>query len=447
MKTRIGLIAASLATGVLMAGNGALAAGYALREQSAVGQGAAFAGSAARGDDPSMIFFNPAAMAWLPGMQAATVASAIWPEAAAQSGSASRNALLGGSAITGSLGGDAALDAVIPALYGTAAVGERWRLGLGVTMPWGLVTKYPADFIGRYHALTSSLRTINIAPAVSWRPQPNLAFGAALQIQYADARLSNAVDFGAVGAVSGLGRFGLLPGTRDGRATTSGDDTALGWQIGAQWEPLAGTRLGLAFRSAIFHELRGEASFQGVPAPLNASAQFANTGGRAKLTTPEVLSLGVTQRLNERWTLLAEADWTNWSRFRELVVHFDSGRPPSVTEERWRDSWFLSLGTEYRATEGLTLRAGFAYDRTPVPTETRTPRIPDSDRYWLSIGASYQVTNNATLSAAYTHVFADDAGVALRDRGPGTSDFLRGDLNMAYQASVDILAVQARFAF
>lgn len=56
--------------------------------------------------------------------------------------------------------------------------------------------RYPADFIGRYHALTSSLRTLNIVPSVSWRPRPNLASGARLQRRYADARLSQAVDFG-----------------------------------------------------------------------------------------------------------------------------------------------------------------------------------------------------------------------------------------------------------
>jgi long-chain fatty acid transport protein len=128
-------------------------------------------------------------------------------------------------------------------------------------------------------------------------------------------------------------------------------------------------------------------------------------------------------------------------------VDFDSGRAPSVVEQRWRDTWFVSLGTEYRATEALRLRAGVAWDKTPVRDETRTPRIPDSDRYWLSFGASYQVLRNVELSAAYTHIFADDSNVSLRDRGPNTNDFLRGNLDATYSGSVDIVAVQARLAF
>ncbi|MBD0272916.1 MAG: outer membrane protein transport protein, partial [Acetobacteraceae bacterium] len=77
----------------------------------------------------------------------------------------------------------------------------------------------------------------------------------------------------------------------------------------------------------------------------------------------------------------------------------------------------------------------------------RTPRIPDSDRYWLSVGASYRLLGSVELTAAYTHIFADDAKVRLRDPGPGSAEFLRGNLDLNYSASVDIFAVQARLMF
>ncbi len=218
-----------LVVGVLAGAGQAAATGYELREQSAVGQGASFAGAAARGDDPSFIFFNPAAMAWLPGTQGALVGSAIFPNAEAQSGSATRNATFRGSSIVGSLGGDIGVDAFVPATYATIALAEDFRFGVSLNSPWGLVTKSSNDFIGRYHALTSSLRTVNVSPAVSWRPLPNLAFDAALQIQHAATRLSNAVDYGAAGA-----RAGLVPGSRDGRATVAGSDTSFGWHVGTQ---------------------------------------------------------------------------------------------------------------------------------------------------------------------------------------------------------------------
>jgi long-chain fatty acid transport protein len=227
----------------------------------------------------------------------------------------------------------------------------------------------------------------------------------------------------------------------------NGDDTTVGFQLGVQWEPLVGTRLGLAFRSAVFHELSGDATFEGVPHPLSLTRNFANTADRAKLVTPETLNLGLSQKIGERWTLLAGLEWTNWSRFRDLIVTFDSGRPPSVTQERWHDTVFASLGGEYRWNETLTLRAGFAFDQTPVRDADRTPRIPDSNRYWLSVGASYAVLPNTTLSLAYTHIFAPAAHVSLTDPGPDNTNLFRGNLNATYSASVDIVAAQVRFAF
>jgi long-chain fatty acid transport protein len=120
---------------------------------------------------------------------------------------------------------------------------------------------------------------------------------------------------------------------------------------------------------------------------------------------------------------------------------------PSITQERWRDTWFLSTGTEYRATNSLTLRAGAAWDKSPVREATRTPRIPDADRYWLPAGASWQAMRDLTLSVAYTHIFVDEGRIRLRDSGPGGSDFLRGSLNADYSASIDILSIQVSFAF
>ena len=443
---RVGTKAGLGAVAAAMAWSGqALASGFELREQSAVGQGVSFAGAAARSDDTSFIFFNPAAMAWMGGNQIALVGSGIFPTVEASSAYASRNAALGGSQITGSLGGEIGIDAFVPAGYATFTLTDAVRLGVGVTSPWGLETKSDSQFVGRYHALTSELRTINITPALSYRPLPNLAFGFGLQIQAASTRLTSAADYGSIGAAAGLGRFGLRPGAQDGSTEVEGNSTAYGWQIGALWEPLPGTRLGFGFRSAVFHDIEGTAEFQGVPALLRPA--FGDTTARAKLATPETATLGLSQQIGQDWTLLASAAWTNWSRFHQLVVEFDNGRAPSVTQEKWEDSWFFSVGAEYRWSPALTLRAGVAYDQSPVQGAERTPRIPDNDRYWLSFGASYQVMPNITLSAAYSHLFVDNATVNLRDPGPGNSNLFRGNLSATYKGSVDIVSAQIRFTF
>jgi long-chain fatty acid transport protein len=62
------------------------------------------------------------------------------------------------------------------------------------------------------------------------------------------------------------------------------------------------------------------------------------------------------------------------------------------------------------------LRAGFAYDETPIRSaEFRTPRIPDNDRYFLSAGLKWSVTNFMDLDVAYAHLFVDQPNVDLLD--------------------------------
>ena len=59
------------------------------------------------------------------------------------------------------------------------------------------------------------------------------------------------------------------------------------------------------------------------------------------------------------------------------------------------------------------MRGGAAYELSPVPDSTRTPRLPDNDRIWLSVGAGYKVNEWLTANIAYSHVFIKDGGVNL----------------------------------
>ncbi len=425
---------AVLVVPALFAGAAVHAAGFALKEQSATYQGAAFAGATARADDPSTLFYNPAGIAKLDGYQISLDMAAIMPSAEMTSGSATRNPFLGGSAITGTTAGNAAGSAIIGSLYATGRIAPDWALGLSITAPYGLGTKYPTNSIARYQALTSVLRTTDFAPAIAWQVLPKLSIGAAMHIEYAEAKLSNAVDFGAL-----IG----FPGAADGIGTIKGNDTAVAWQVGALWEPAQGTRIGLDYHSAAYHKLAGTITFTGVPVPL--STLFVNNSATAKLVTPDYATLGLAQDYGQ-WTFLADASFTRWSHFNQLLAYYGTSR--SLTVENWRDTFGLSLGADYRLNDQWTLRGGIAYDQSPVPDANRTPRVPDGDRYWLSVGATWKPTPKLALSAAYTHIFVKDGGIALTDTGtPTSSSFGRGNVNAQYSSSIDILALQATLKF
>ena len=66
-------------------------------------------------------------------------------------------------------GGDAGKWAAVPNLYVVLPIDKQWTFGLGINAPFGLVTKYDSDWIGRYQAIKSDVMTININPAVSYK--------------------------------------------------------------------------------------------------------------------------------------------------------------------------------------------------------------------------------------------------------------------------------------
>jgi long-chain fatty acid transport protein len=94
--------------------------------------------------------------------------------------------------------------------------------------------------------------------------------------------------------------------------------------------------MGIAYRSSIEHEIEGRATFQnpelpGAFAGLTAAAQ--DTGARATLKTPDMLSVSVYGEISPKWSLLGDVTWTGWSDFKELRVRFDNGSPDAVTQE------------------------------------------------------------------------------------------------------------------
>jgi long-chain fatty acid transport protein len=438
-------ITAALATPVF--GSGAHAAGFALREQSASAQGNAFAGATAAAEDVSYMFFNPATLGFLDGYQAMAVLNYIRPQSEVTG--ASGTTVLG-TPIGGRTSADDVTDDVVaPALYGMAELTGGLRAGIGINVPFGLQIGYPGDWVGRYHVVSSELQTVNINPALAWRPLDWLALGAGLQVQYVDAEISNAVDFGTIGTA--LGIPGAIPAGQDGFAKLQGNDWGVGFNLGALVEPVKGTRIGIAYRSEVEHELEGDAAFDldsaGVGAALRAATgAFANTGASTRITTPAMLSLGIHQDLTPQWAVMGEVAWTEWSTFKELRIDFDNpAQADNVTEEDWRDSFFLALGTTYRPTDEVTLRGGVAFDQTPVEDEHRTPLIPDADRYWLSAGVGWQPLDWLGLDAGYTHIFVDSADVDLSASDPGST--FRGSLDAEYETSIDIFTVSGKISF
>ncbi len=423
------------------------AAGYAIKEQSATLLGTAFAGSLAGAEDPSYMFFNPAALAYQEGTRLELVASDIIPVSKLEKAEAET---VSGTTVTGrSTKGNVAERIHLPAFYLSHALNPQWRVGLAVTAPFGLETHYPDGWVGRYHSIDSELKSVNIAPTLAFRPLPWLSLGLSLQAQYVDARLTNAVDFGSIGAAAGIP--GASPAAQDGHARLDGNDWGFGYALGAIVEPWQGTRIGIGYRSEVDHRLHGRLDYTldgaGIGAALAAATgRFVDTGASADLTTPASVGVGFTHQLTPRLTIAADATFTAWGQFDELRVRFDNpNESDSVTEEKWNGSWFYAVGATYRPSETLTFRIGAAYDESPIPNRYRTPRIPGDNRLWLAAGAAWEPSPWFSLNVGYTHIFVGDSSIQLDTTGAGNT--FRANLDASYDNRIDILSLSARLRF
>ncbi len=424
---------------VFISTGSALGAGFALVEQSVAGLGNAFAGGAAGAEDASTIFFNPAGLTRLEGQhQLLTGAHIIMPYVKFHN---DRSTHVTGAPLSGDDGDNGGETRVIPNLYYSRKVTDRFSVGIGVNSPFGLATKYDKEWVGRYHAVESDMLTININPSLAYKVTDQLSIGAGFNVQYLHAKLSNAVDFGTIGA--SLHVPGLLPQQNDGFVSLKGDSWGVGYNLGLLYEFNKTTRMGVAYRSAIDQDLEGKADFENVPAALQST--FRDTDIKADITLPDSLSVSFFHQVNPQWAVMADFTWTDWKHFQDLTVQFDSGLPASITNENWQDSYRYSLGATYVPDKKWTFRVGTAYDRSAIPDkEHRTPRIPDSDRIWAALGLSYKISDMAGVDLGYAHLFVNDPEI---DKTPTGNDKLRGGLKGSFDAHINILSAQLSMKF
>ncbi len=439
------------------------ASGFAIIEQSVKGLGAAFSDSAAA-EDASTVFFNAAGLGQLRGTQVQVAGHVIAPSASfTDGGSALNPAFTGGVAVAGSLtgnnGGGASVTGLIPNLYLHHQIQNvlngRAHFGFGLNVPFGLKTNYDEGWVGRYHALTSDIKTFNFNPSLAFEVSDQLSVGAGFNSQFMEARLTNAFDQSAA-CLGSEAKGDLAPGTcgalslvTPGTVATDGHvdlrnarDWGLGWNAGVLWRPLPTTRVGVHYRSKITQQLHGTAVFTGFNPDFAGGAKLVRQGATADLTLPESASVNFYHAVNDQWAVHGDVSWTRWSRLQKLIVDFALGNRTTLPLD-WDNTFRYSGGVTFKHSSKLTLRAGAAFDESPIPDAARrTPRIPGEDRTWITVGASYRFDDHLSVDAGYAHLFIPDPKIAAL---PDTTT--RNLLTGKYDADVNIGNIQVVYEF
>ncbi|MGF1708841.1 outer membrane protein transport protein [Enterovibrio baiacu] len=431
-----------LSTAIAVATFQAHGAGFQISEHSASGLGRAFAGEAAIADNAAVAARNPAAMTMFDSAQVSGGISYIEPEVDTTLKSSSVTDPSNGN--TTQTGGetysDVAPSAAVPYFHYIRPLNDKMAVGFSTFSNFGLATEYPSDALAGPGAGESELLTIDFNANFAYEINEQWSVGAGLNAVYADASLTRNAGNLAPG-LAGLG----ITGATDETAHLEGDGWGFGWNLGALWQINENNRLGLAYRSEVDVTLEGD--YRGTSTAF-AGKPGATVPGELELNLPDILEFSGYHKVAPKWAVHYSAMRTGWSSFQELRATgastdcVDSGTSPGVClqkDEKWDDSWRYSVGATHYLNNQWTLRAGFAYDESPVPEDHRTMSIPDTDRYWYSVGATYVASDSLTIDGGLAYLNGDSE-TATETEATGTYVFEAG--GDAY-----ILAIGANYTF
>jgi long-chain fatty acid transport protein len=455
----------------------ALSSGFQLVEQNASGLGNAYAGQVAGAKDASVVYFNPANLTRVPGRQFVLAVSPIGIKTTFEDTGSTRPFLPSNPPTPipvplGTNGGDAGGWVPVPNGYVSWQAGSKWWVGLGVNAPFGLKTEWAPDFVGRFKAITSEVRTLNLNPTVAVKLGDSFSLGAGVSYQRLKATLSQSVAYGGItlGAASQVaaatGNPAVIPGmlaqiggaaglALEGVSQVEGDTWSWGWNAGAALAIGKEGHLAASYRSRIKHDIEGDVAFGGAPVfttagPLGGlgtalNGRFASGPVTTQIELPETVSVGASYE-GERFEVLADWTWTGWSSIQDLDIKRADSSLLSSSPLNFQDTWRAGLGFNYALSPAWTLRLGTAYDKAPVQDRHRTPRLPDQNRTWAAVGFQRKLGKSGAIDFGYAHIFVKDATSDLPNQD-SPSSAPSGLLVGTYKASVNILSVQFRRSF
>ncbi len=350
-----------------LTGNAAISfAGGPVHGAKGAGMGTAFSAVA---DDPSAILSNPAGLTQLEGTNIYGGNTFVIPSTSFRSPSGQEE--------------DTAFQIFFPPhVYAESDLGTKdLRVGLGVYSPFGIGgRKWSETGLTRYLSTKNQIATVTINPTVAYRVTNTLSIAGGFDYMYSRNDAEKMVD------------QSLVMGS-DGKAVLKADGWGWGLNGGILFMPAEEVSLAFAYRSRIKVNHGGSLKLKNIAPPLQSlfGAPEFRTDINTTMTFPEIFTFGAAYRPLTELTLSVEAEDVRWSSFKSSDLHLGHEVPQAGLVSRsspfnWRDVWDLKVGMEYRATEKLALRLGYAYVPTPVPENTLDPANPDSNQHNFSVG-------------------------------------------------------------
>jgi len=357
------------------------AGGLYLYEIGTSDLGLAAAGTAARAEDASTLFGNPAGMTRLAGDQMTVGAQALYGHAEYE--------LDGQGALAGSDPGN-----VIGWLPGGSAfyshsVSDQFKVGIGAYGNFGLAMDFGKTWAGKNLAGKTALIAMMVQPTAAYRLDDHWSLGGGLTANYGYFKLDR----------QQLGTGNTL--------SQDDGDWDFGARLGVLYEPTKTTRLGLTWVSEANFDFNVNGSVTiDPPGPLGPITHTIPIA--AGITAPQQVMGSVYHRLDERWALMGNLGWQQWSKFSDATVEVNGA--VSTSSLLLQDTWHVALGAQYTLNEKTRLNAGVAFDTSMYESQSQTSfTIPNGATWRLGAGMQYALSSQSDLGAAIEYAHSDSS--------------------------------------
>jgi long-chain fatty acid transport protein len=384
-----------------------LAGGLSLYEIATPDVGLASAGYAARAQDASTLFKNPAGMSNLSGAQVEAGLQLLYGSVqfTPESGTSARLGQEGGGNALGGLPGLSA--------FFVQPLSDKFSVGLGTFSNFGLAEQYDDNWVGRYYVQKGALLGVTLMPSVSYKANDWLSIGAGLNAMAGYMNTQVAVN-------------NLEPQIGDGQLELKDMAWGFGANVGLLFKLSEATRLGVTYQSAIQLDFNDTPSYSNLGpglAALLANPRNLDLG----MKVPQSVMLSVYHELCPHWAIMADVGWQNWQQFGNVEVGVGSAGLERNLNLNYQDTWHGALGVQYRPSDDWQFTAGTAYDSSAVSSENRTVILPMGQAWRFGAGATWQVSKAIAFNGALEYVWMGDMPV---DQGEDLS--LRGRVSGSY---------------
>lgn len=421
-----GSVTAAFAATVLM-GSAARAGGLLLYEYGTAEPGLAAAGYAARAQDASTAFTNPAGMTQLDGTQVLVGGQLMWMNTQFSIDGATSPGL--GSGDGGRVYGS---NGYVPGggAFLTHRVSPDLALGFAVAGNFGSMLDYDDGWVGRYRVQDADLVGVSVMPSIAYRVNDQLSLGAGLNGMYGMFDQRVAIN-------------NALPSLGDGRLEIDDDTWGWGANVGVLYEATPDTRLGLTYTSEIDLDFRGPAQFSGIGPILTALLQSrglldARVDVGAKV--PQQVMGSVYTAIDDSWALLGNLGWQDWSEFGETEIGIDNTQSPiSLTNPlSFDDTWHAAVGAQYHTNDRWKMNFGLAYDSGFQDGNDVSPLFPVNSAWRFGIGGEREAGESFKWGFTTELLYGGNLHVDKRSMLPPVLGG-RGDLGGSYDQTLGVV--------